>query len=132
MFLLIRRKHLPKIERKDYKYIALVGIVGYFLSIGAQLVGTQLAGASVASLVNSLNPIAILFAAAIILKEPLSWQKIAGVLVQPITSVLLGVLILGEAVTVHMVAGGILIVLGIMFCLVNASQNDKKIQSESV
>jgi len=245
MYFIIKQKHLPKIEKQDYKYIALIGIMGYFLSIGAQLLGTQLVGASVASLVNSLNPIAILFAAAIILKEKLTWQKIVGVLIsligvyliiggskggallgilislfsvitwsivsvfmrkitqkynpmqittygiliaavgnfpiavtevvttgkisfsfpvilsllymgiictglahflwnkslstlpagncslfypiQPITSVLLGVIFLKEAVTTHMLIGGVLIVFGIIFCLISVGRSDKKV-----
>ena len=81
LFLFLQRRRLPKIEKQDYKYVALIGIVGYFIGLGAQLLGTQLAGATVASLVNSLNPITILFAAAVILGEKLTWQKIVGVIV---------------------------------------------------
>lgn len=81
LFLLIRRRTLPRIEKRDYIYVALIGVVGYFIALGAQIMGTQLAGASVASLVNSLNPVAILIAAALILGEKLTWRKVAGVLV---------------------------------------------------
>lgn len=51
--------------------------------------------------------------------------------IQPITSVLLGVIFLSEAITAHMIIGGILIVLGIMFCLVSTSKSNKDIQSEN-
>ena len=81
MSLVIGRKKLPKIEKQDYGYIVLIGVLGYFLSIGAQLMGTYLVGASISSLINSLNPIGIMFAAAVILKEKLTWQKIVGVVV---------------------------------------------------
>lgn len=80
MYLFMRRKKFPEIQKKDYRYIALIGFCGYFIAIGAQLLGTQLVGASVASLVNSLNPIVIIFVAAIVLKEKLTWQKISGVI----------------------------------------------------
>jgi len=80
MLFVLKRKKLPRIKREDYKYVIIIGVLGYFIAISAQLIGTQLVGASVASLVNSLNPVVIIFAAAVILKEKLTLQKIAGVL----------------------------------------------------
>lgn len=81
MGLVLRKKKPAKIQKQDYRYVLLLGVVGYFLTVGAQLIGTQLAGVSVASLVNSLNPMVIMFAAAVFLKEKLNWQKVAGVAV---------------------------------------------------
>lgn len=69
-----------KIEKKDYKYIVLVGVAGYFIAVGAQLLGTKYAGASLASLLNSMNPITMTLFAAIILGEKLNWKKIGGIL----------------------------------------------------
>lgn len=81
MGVVLRKKKPAKIQKQDYRYVLLLGVVGYFLTVGAQLIGTQLAGVSVASLVNSLNPMVIMFAAAVFLKEKLNWQKVAGVAV---------------------------------------------------
>lgn len=69
-----------KIEKKDYKYIALVGVAGYFVAVGAQLLGTKFAGASLASLLNSMNPITMTLFAAILLGEKLNWKKIGGII----------------------------------------------------
>lgn len=80
MLAVLKRKPLKRIQKEDYKYILIIGVLGYFIAISAQLIGTQLVGASVASLVNSLNPVVIIFAAAFLLKEKLTVQKIAGVL----------------------------------------------------
>lgn len=48
-------RKLGKIEKGDWKYVFMVGFLGYFLSLGAQLIGTKLSNASLASLVNSTN-----------------------------------------------------------------------------
>lgn len=69
-----------KIEKKDYKYIVLIGGAGYFIAVGAQLLGTKYAGASMASLLNSLNPVTMTLFAAVILHEKLTLKKAAGVL----------------------------------------------------
>lgn len=69
-----------KFERRDYKYIALLGIAGYFAAVGAQLLGTKLAGASTASLLNSLNPVTMTLFGALFLKERLTVNKTAGIL----------------------------------------------------
>lgn len=69
-----------KIERKDIKYVLLIGFAGYFLSVGAQLLGIKLSDASMASLVNSMNPITIMIFAAIILKEKLTIKKVICVI----------------------------------------------------
>lgn len=79
LFSIIYIKKLGRIQKKDYRYVAVVGFAGYFLSLGAQLIGTKLAGASMASLVNSMNPVFITIAAAIMLKEKLTVKKAAGI-----------------------------------------------------
>ena len=69
-----------KIDRADYGSLAFIGVVGYFLSIGAQLSGTKYVGASVASLINAMNPISISLFAVLFLKERLTFRKIIAVL----------------------------------------------------
>jgi drug/metabolite transporter (DMT)-like permease len=68
-----------KVERSDYKYILIMGFLGYFLSVGAQLLGTKLSDASLASLINSMNPVFIIVFATFILKEKLTLKKVAAV-----------------------------------------------------
>lgn len=57
-----------------------IGFIGYFLSIGAQLLGRKLSNASLSSLVNSTNPIFIIIFAILILKEKLTFQKVICVI----------------------------------------------------
>ena len=102
-----RKSNSNKIEHKDLKYVLLVGFVGYFISVGAQLLGIKLSNASTASLVNSMNPIAIMFFAAIVLKEKFTLKKFVCV----IMAVTGGCIILGN------VKGGQ--TLGILFSVIS-------------
>lgn len=70
-----------KFARADYKYVLAIGLIGYFLSIAAQLLGTKLAGASLASLVNSMNPVFIILFAAFLLKERITREQVIAVLI---------------------------------------------------
>ena len=69
-----------KIEAEDRKSFLLIGVFGYFIAVGSQVFGTKYAGASVASLVNSMNPIFITLFAVVLLKEKLTLSKVlAGI-----------------------------------------------------
>ena len=68
-----------KIE-KSYKYFFIMGFIGYFISVDCQLLGTKIAGGSMASLINSLNPVIISVMAMIILNEKLEMNKIVGII----------------------------------------------------
>lgn len=68
-----------RIERSDYKYFFLVGFFGYFLTTGAQLMGTKFSNASLSSLINSLNPVVIMAVATFVLKERLTVRKIISI-----------------------------------------------------
>ncbi|MDO4274048.1 MAG: EamA family transporter [Eubacteriales bacterium] len=74
------RKDTGRIEKKDYKYIVFIGFAGYFIAVGAQLLGTKYAGASLASLINSLNPVTMTVFAAILLHETMTLRKVLGIL----------------------------------------------------
>lgn len=74
------KKEKEVIERQDHKYFFIVGFIGYFLAVDFQLLGTKFAGSSIASLLNSMNPVFISVMAAFILKEKLTKAKIAGLL----------------------------------------------------
>lgn len=76
LFFIMKKTKTKKIEKQDYKYVFLIGFVGYFIATVAQLIGVKFSNASLASLVNSVNPITIMLFAAIILKEKLTLKKI--------------------------------------------------------
>lgn len=63
----------------DWKYIWIVGGLGYFVSITFQLIGTKLLDASLASLINGMNPITISLLAAVFLKEKIRKRHIASI-----------------------------------------------------
>ncbi len=78
LFIFIHIKKFKPIERKDYKYILIIGVFGYFVALVLQLLGTKYSNASFAALVNSLNPIVIMIMAAVFLHEQFTFQKGAG------------------------------------------------------
>ncbi len=80
LLIFIRIKKFRPIERRDYKYILIIGVFGYFVALVLQLLGTKYSNASFASLVNSLNPVVIMIMAAVFLHERLTFQKGAGLL----------------------------------------------------
>ena len=68
--------------RRDANYrrcVLLLGVGGYAISVGMQLLGTKFAGSTVASLINSLNPVTISLMAVFLLHEPLTWRKVLGI-----------------------------------------------------
>ena len=69
-----------RIDRQGWKYVILMGVLGYAIGVGIQLMGTRYAGSSMASLINSLNPVAISLMAVPILHEKLTGNKMAGIL----------------------------------------------------
>lgn len=78
ILLKLRRTKRP-IQRGDWKYIWIVGGLGYFVSITFQLVGTKLLDASLASLINGMNPITISILAAIFLKERIQKKHVVSI-----------------------------------------------------
>lgn len=68
--LLMARPYLRvKIDREDWKYFVLVGVLGYFLTIFLIQLGISLTGAAMASLINALTPVSVTILAALLLKE---------------------------------------------------------------
>ena len=75
--LLMARKHLgTPIEREDWKYFILVGILGYFCTIFLIQLGISLTGAAMAALLNALTPVSVTILAALLLKEAMTPVKI--------------------------------------------------------
>ena len=69
-----------RLDRRGWKYVLLMGVLGYAVGAGIQLIGTKYAGSSMASLINSLNPVTISIMAIPILHEKLTSNKITGIL----------------------------------------------------
>jgi drug/metabolite transporter (DMT)-like permease len=68
-----------RVKREDVKYVLMIGLGGYFLGIGLQLLGTDYCDASLASLINSTNPVIIILIAMLILKERATKRQLFSV-----------------------------------------------------
>lgn len=73
------KKGFQPVKREHIKYFVIVGVVGYFAGIGLQLIGTSMIDASLASLINALNPIVMSVAAVFMLKEKFGIKKLAAI-----------------------------------------------------
>ncbi len=71
LFILIRKMDKPRIAREDIKYFAIIAVLGYYGTITLNTIGIKLAGPAVSSVLNSLMPVGISLAAAVMLKERL-------------------------------------------------------------
>ncbi|MCD8054749.1 MAG: DMT family transporter [Lachnospiraceae bacterium] len=64
------------VQKSDWKYMIFFGFMGYYLSMECTLLSVDYAGASMASLINSLNPVFITAFAVFFLKEALTRRKV--------------------------------------------------------
>ena len=69
-----------KVERKDYLKIFAAVFLGYFVTQLTFLIAIPDVTPMHCSIMSAMSPIYTMFIAAIVLKEPLSWQKSGGVL----------------------------------------------------
>ena len=81
LLFVFRKRPKARIEKADRKYIIYIGVVAYYLGVTLQLLGTKLCDASLASLLNSTNPIFMVLLAVPLLGEKLSFKKIMSVLI---------------------------------------------------
>lgn len=92
-----RRRGWPRLpSRNELPALLGVGLIGFGFSIGAQFVGTDLSTAINGSLVTSASPAFIVLFAALILRERLTWTRIAAV-----TLATVGVLIIIDLTQVN-------------------------------
>ena len=70
-----------KIAKEHWPYLLILGGLGYFAAIILQLGGTALLSGSLASLINSLNPVMISILAAVFLKEKSTWKNVLSIVV---------------------------------------------------
>lgn len=76
----IDRHPSRRLQREHFPYLLLIGFGGYFIAVGAQLLGTKYAGASTASLINSMNPVTMTLFGFLLLHEKLTARKIIGII----------------------------------------------------
>ena len=69
-----------KVEKKDYLKIFAAAFLGYFVTQLTFLISIPDVTPMHCSIMSAMSPIYTMFIAAIVLKEPLSWQKAGGVL----------------------------------------------------
>ena len=69
LFWMARKELKTPIDQKDRKWFFLIGMLAYFVTFQMVQLGTKLAGASTAALINSSNPVVITLLAGFILKE---------------------------------------------------------------
>ena len=69
LLLIYRKRERPVLSGRDKRDIVLIGVLGYFLSIALQLVGTYYVDASLASIINTMTPVAMIVFAIWILGE---------------------------------------------------------------
>ena len=69
----------PWVRRGDLPRMALLGLVGFGISLAAQFIGTRLSSAGHGAVITSVTPAFILVFAAVLLKERITWIKGAAV-----------------------------------------------------
>lgn len=78
-------KRLPlRIACGDIKWIFAVGVIGYFLSIWTQFIGTKLSTAQMGAVITSAVPAFMVVFAAAILKEKITRQKALAVVISTV------------------------------------------------
>ncbi|MBR5533671.1 MAG: DMT family transporter, partial [Ruminiclostridium sp.] len=107
--LMARHKGWAKVPRKHLPYILAMGPLAYFVAPGMQNMATNLMNASVASLLNTMNPLFICLFAVLFLKEEMTRRKTAGVLLS----------FLGVAVVLGITTEGGVSLLGFFFALLS-------------
>jgi drug/metabolite transporter (DMT)-like permease len=85
-----------KIKKQDIPLIILIGIVGYFISIWAQFLGTKLSSAQMGSVITSTTPTFMIIFAHFLLKEKITPVKALSVCLATI-----GVLLIAKGNSVN-------------------------------
>ena len=81
-------KHAWYLSKRDWSRVALIGVIGYVLSITAQFIGTKLATAQLGSLITASTPAFMIIFAHYLLRERATRVKIMA-LVMALAGVLL-------------------------------------------
>jgi len=78
IIMLMTRKH--KVAGRDILLLAWIGFIGYFVSVGAQFVGTKLADAHTGALLTSSSPVFTFLFAWMLLGETITRRKLLALL----------------------------------------------------
>lgn len=91
LIMTLHRKRRKTVEdmKKHWKILALAGLSGPFISQIMQYIGLELTAASDALLLLNLTPIFAVILAAIILKEAITVEKVAGLLLATVGATLI-------------------------------------------
>lgn len=79
----------PQLTKKDKKNILFIGVFGYCFSIALQLIGTDMVAASMASIINTMTPVAMILFAVLLLREKSTVAQVVGILITVVGSVLI-------------------------------------------
>lgn len=79
LWCIYRNKPRPQIRKEDRKWIFAIGALGYFMTIAIQMAATNLIDASMASLINTMTPVGIVFFAIFILGERTNMRQNIGI-----------------------------------------------------
>lgn len=86
-----------RIRKKDIPLILMIGVIGYFISIWTQFVGTKLSTAQMGSVITAATPAFMVLFARILLKEKITLRKALSVTLATIgVLVIIGVGGIGE------------------------------------
>lgn len=107
---------LVRIKPEHRGTIIFIGAVAYFLSVGAQILGTKYAGPSVAALINAMNPVFITLFAVFLLNEKLTCNKVFALL----TTLAGAYIILGGPKAVGAVIGGFFSLFSVLLWSISA------------
>jgi drug/metabolite transporter (DMT)-like permease len=82
-------KGIPILPRGNWGILIQIGIIGYFISVGAQFIGTKLSSAHLGSLITTLSPVFLSLFAILLLKEKMTKKQLFSTL-----TALLGVIVI--------------------------------------
>lgn len=72
------QKKRVSVKANDWKWIGWIGVIGYFISISLQFIGTKLSDAHTGALITSATPAFIVLFARWLLHEAITVRKIAA------------------------------------------------------
>ncbi len=74
IFMILGRKY--RVRRKDLILLVWIGFIGYFVSVGAQFLGTKLSDAHTGALITASSPVFTFLFASLLLQETITGRKL--------------------------------------------------------
>jgi drug/metabolite transporter (DMT)-like permease len=104
-----------KVEKKDLLILALCGLTGFALNQAFFYEGLNLTTPVDASIIHVLNPVFVLVFASILIKEKVTWMKVAGISLGASGAIILVLYGKSFSTGTNSFAGNILVVLNMVF-----------------